>query len=195
MSDRNRTRANDLGWMREQAARGRMSRRDFIRLGLAVGLTVPLADAMFGAALASTPKKGGRFRLGISWGATTNDLDPASIIDSYTAAVNQTIRSNLYSVDEKGGAAPDLAESLEPSDATKTWALTLKKGVTFHNGKDLTPEDVIASLRHHMGEQSKSSAKSVVAQIEDMKADGGKVIFKLKGGNADFPYVLAEPRL
>lgn len=195
MIDRKGTRAKNIDWMKVQAARGRMSRREFIQLGLAIGLTVPLADAMFGAALASTPKKGGRFRLGISWGATTNTLDPAAIVDSYTAAVNQAIRSNIFTVDDKGGAVPDLAESLEPSDGTKTWALALKKGITFHNGKDLTAEDVIASIRHHMGEQSKSSAKSVVAQIADMKADAGKVVFTLKGGNADFPYVLAEPRL
>ena len=37
--------------------------------------------------------------------------------------------------------------------------------------------------------------KSVVAQIDDMKPDGNKVIFTLKGGNADFPYVLSEQRL
>ena len=68
----------------------------------------------------------------------------------------------------------------------------LRKGVTFHNGKNLKPDDVIASYRHHMGKDSKSAVKSVLAAIADIKADGDNVVFTLSGGNADFPYIASD---
>ena len=39
--------------------------------------------------------------------------------------------------------SPALAESVEPSADAKTWTIKLRQGVTFHNGKDVTPEDVL----------------------------------------------------
>jgi peptide/nickel transport system substrate-binding protein len=172
----------------------RTSRREFIQLAIAAGLTVSAAESMFSQATAA-PKKGGRFRIGISWGSTTNSLDPATHLDNYMFTVGLTLRSLLAQVDPKGNINTDLAESFEPSNGAKIWAVKLRKGVTFHNGKDLAAGDVVASIRHHMGANSKSAVKSVVSQIDDIKADGDRVIFSLKGGNGDFPYVLSEQRL
>jgi ABC-type transport system substrate-binding protein len=137
--------------MRREVGCGRMSRRDFIQLAMAAGVAATTADAMFSQAKADTPAKGGDLHLGISWGSTSNTLDPGPILDSYMGTVNLTIRSLLAEVDEKGNIGTDLAESFEPSNGTKTWAVKLRKGVTFHNGKDLTANDVVASVRHHMG--------------------------------------------
>ena len=61
---------------------------------------------------------------------------------------------------------PDLAESFEPGDDAATWIFKLRKGSTFHDGKSVTPEDVIASFQHHMGESSKSGAKSLLGENE-----------------------------
>ncbi len=82
---------------------------------------------------------------------------------------------------------------MEPADGAKTWVFKLLKGVTFHNGKDMTPDDVIASFRYHMGPNSKSAVKSVLQPITDIKADGkDTVIFTLEGPNADFPYIASD---
>ena len=52
----------------------------------------------------------------------------------------------------------------------------------------MTSEDVIASLNHHRGEDSKSAAKSNVDPIAELKADGDHtVVFELANPNADFP--------
>ena len=110
---------------------------------------------MFADAKAATPTKGGTFRLGISWGSSSNTLDPGPILDSYMGVVNLSLRSLLAQVDVHGNIGTDLAKSLEPSDGTKTWAVKLRKGITFHNGKDLTANDVVASVRHHMGANTK----------------------------------------
>ena len=184
-----------LNWMTREVGRGRMKRREFIQLGLAAGLSVMVADAAFNDAVAATPKKGGNFRVGISWGATSNTLDPGPILDSYMGTVNLTLRSLLTQVDEHGNIGTDLAESFEPSDAAKTWAVKLRKGVTFHNGKDLTANDVVASIRHHMRPNTKSALSATMKQVQDVKADGDNVVITLTGANADFPYVLGEHRL
>src|SRR5690606_42026938 len=55
------------------------------------------------------------------------------------------------------------------SDDLTTWVLKLRQGVTFHNGKTLSPADVIYSLNHHRGEESKSAARSLVSAITDIK--------------------------
>ena len=184
-----------LAWTRNKLVQARMTRREFVQLAMVVGIAAPVAENLFERAQAATPKKGGRLRVAISWGSTTNSLDPATYLDNYMFTIALTIGSLLAQVDETGNIGSDLAESFEPSNQAKVWRVTLRKGVAFHDGKPLRPEDVIASVRHHMGKESKSAVKSVVSQIDEMKADGGAVVFQLKGGNADFPYVLSEQRL
>src|SRR5262249_14887892 len=108
-----------LEWMAREARLGRMSRREFIQMSLAAGLSMMLAETAFTKALAAAPQKGGSLRVGISWGATSNTLDPGAILDSYMGTVNLTIRSLLTQVDEHGNIINDLAESYEPSNGAK----------------------------------------------------------------------------
>ena len=73
---------------------------------------------------------------------------------------------------------------------------SLKKGVEFHNGKTLDAEDVVASINHHRGDDTKSAAKSILSIIKDVKTDGkDKVVFELNSGSADFPYVVSDYHL
>jgi len=67
--------------------------------------------------------------------------------------------------------------------------------VEFHNGKTMTPADVVASLNHHRGEASKSAAKTLVDPIEDIRAEDGAVVVTLEKANADFPYLLSDVHL
>ena len=67
-----------LDAMKVLAAKGRMSRRDFVQLSLAAGLTVATAEGLFVQAVRAEPKKGGTFKAGIGHGSTTDSLDPAT---------------------------------------------------------------------------------------------------------------------
>ncbi len=52
---------------------------------------------------------------------------------------------------------------------------------------------MVATINHHLGEQSKSAAKAILASIEEVKADGkDTVVFTMKEGNADFPYIVSD---
>lgn len=193
MSDLNRK----LDLASKLAARGKLSRRDFIQLAIAAGLTVPAATAMFSKAVKAEPKKGGQLRIGISHGATTDSLDPATYPDQMTGTACWGATSNsLTEIDAKGQVNPDLAESYEPSEGASKWVFKLRKGATFQDGRPVKSNDVIASYRHHMGEASKSAAKSILQPISDIKADGDDtVVFTLSGGNADFPFLVSDYHL
>ena len=144
----------------------------------------------------AAPKKGGRFRMGKGHGQTTDTLDPATYENGFTISLAHAVHGYMTEVEADGSIAPSLAESWESSADATTWTFTLREGVTFHSGKALTPNDVIASINYHRGEKSTSAAKPLVAEIIDIAADGtDKVIFKLQGGNADFPFTLSDYHL
>ncbi|MFO1088572.1 MAG: ABC transporter substrate-binding protein [Hyphomicrobiales bacterium] len=179
------------------AARGKISRRDFVQLSVAGGLTLAAGEAMFARAARAEPKKGGFFRCALGHGNTKDTLDPATWNNAFDGDIGQGLIGNmLVQINTKNGVEPDLAESFEQENGAKTWVFRLRKGVTFHNGKSLEAEDVIASYRHHMGPDSKSAAKSILAIVDDIKADGkDTVVFTLKSGSADFPYLTSDYHL
>ena len=185
---------NKLKTAAKLAGKGRVSRRDFVQLAMAAGLTATAANAMFVKAVRAEPKKGGTLKVGLAHGATTDSLDPGLYYDQWTGtAFWGTLSNSLTELDTKGNAVPDLAESFEPSDGAKKWVFKLRKGLTFHDGKTVTSDDVVASIMHHSSEGTKSAAKSLLEPVASVKADGPEtVVFELKGGNADFPYIVSD---
>jgi peptide/nickel transport system substrate-binding protein len=55
---------------------------------------------------------------------------------------------------------PGIASEWEISSDGLTWTLTIRKGVKFHDGTEVTAEDVVWSLQHVMGPQAKDYATS-----------------------------------
>jgi len=186
--------------LREQESllsQGKITRREFISRATALGVSAAIAPTLFsGKAHSAMPKKGGRFRQGVGGGSTTDSLDPATITDAMCQNLNWQLRNSLVEVDYKGNPLPELAESFESSPDAVQWIFKLRNGVEFHNGKSLEAEDVIDTINYHRGKDSKSAAKSLLDAIKEIKADGKQtVIFTLKGGNADFPFILADYHL
>ncbi|MGI9371484.1 MAG: ABC transporter substrate-binding protein, partial [Hyphomicrobiales bacterium] len=175
----------------------RISRREFIVQAVAAGVTATTAMSFFDKAHAAEPKKGGDFRQGLTGGATSDTLDPAQTLDSFMINVSSgQLRNNLTEISPEGELIPELAESWEASPDAKTWTFKLRKGVEFHSGKTLEAADVVASLNHHRGEETKSAAKGIVKPITDVKADGkDTVVVTLEGGSADFPFLVSDYHL
>ncbi len=185
-----------LNQLQNRFGSGKISRRQFMEGAIALGLTVAMADGLVTAALAATPKKGGTFRLGLGGASTTDELDPATYISTFTQiGFSFGVHNQLVEVAEDGSLRPELAESFEASKDAKTWNFKLRKGVEFHNGKTLSTDDVIASIMHHRGADSKSALKSLFEPIEEIKADGDSVVIRLKDGNADFPFLMNDYHL
>ena len=175
----------------------KIGRRQFVTAAVAAGVALPAALSMTDAVLAATPKKGGRLRQGFSAGSTTETLDALKSSGSVVEICNNWCwGSNLTEVQPDGSIGPELAESIEASEKGRTWVFRLRKGVTFHNGKSLTPEDVIDSVNRHRGEDSASAVASLFASIVEMRKDGDdQVVIKLNAPNADFPFLLSDYRL
>jgi peptide/nickel transport system substrate-binding protein len=56
---------------------------------------------------------------------------------------------------------PGIATKWEVSDDGLTWTLTIRKGVKFHDGTEVTTEDVLWSRQHYFGPQAKEYGNSV----------------------------------
>ena len=147
---------------------------------------------MWNTAQAATPKKGGHLVTALVGGSTTDNMDQQTWVDTFMIAIGRATRDSLVEVGQDNTAQPGLAESWEASDDASEWRFKLRPGVEFSNGKSLTPEDVIASINVHRGEDTRSGAKGVFEPVADVTADGNVVVVKLKGPNADFPFLMTD---
>ncbi len=171
-------------------AQGRVSRRDFMQLAVAGGLTVAAANTMFVRAARAEPKKGGTFKLGNGHGATTDTLDPATWTNGFQFDMSVGMFGAPAHPDrpEEPASFRTWPKSIEPADGATKWVFKLRKGTEFHNGKTVTADDVVETYNYHRGENSKSAVKSVLDIVSDIKADGAEtVIFTLKSGIGRLP--------
>ena len=138
-----------------------LSRRLWI-LGVAV-----LPFVLWLVAEAQAPRKGGVLRVGI--------LGEPPALDAHwsTTALVETLTNHvyegLYTLDQDNRPIPMLAEEM-PTVSRDGLAYTfkLRQGVKFHNGKEMTAEDVVASLKR-WGQQA-NQGKVLFKQVADVKA-------------------------
>ena len=174
-----------------------LSRRQFIDRTAVFGATLALAP--FGLSTgtrADEPRKGGHLKVGADPASTSDVLDPAIATARYMEIVGFLWGNCLVEIDEKNRPMPELAESWESSSDAKHWTFRLRRGVTFHNGKEFVADDVVFTIHHHLGDASKSGAKSLLKDIESIEAAGKhEVIVRLKSANADLPYMFGATQL
>jgi len=178
----------------ENAIRGGASRRDLLKLIVANGVALAAAGTVLGRAsraVAATPVRGGALKAA-GWSSSTADsLDPAKASLSTDYVRCCSFYNRLTFLDQSGVPQMELAESIESKDA-QTWTVKLKKGITFHSGKDLTADDVIFSLKRHLDPATGSKVAKIAAQMSDFKAvDKATVEIRLASPNADLPTILS----
>lgn len=179
--------------MAEEAKRGRVSRRDFMNYSLAAGLTASTASGLWTTAAAAQPKKGGTFRWGIHDGNTSDTHDPGTYVTRQMIFLAHQYRSYLTLIEPDNSLGPDLATSWEATPDAAEWTFELHPDATFHSGKPVTADDVIASLNHHRGESTTSAAKALLTDVTDISKDGDHtVIIKLGRGIADLPWLMTD---
>ena len=180
--------------IKEMFETGRLGRREFMQGLLAAGLTATTATAVITGSRdvrAETPKRGGLVRMAASQHGPDDTLDPALWKETLGYTRGRVHYSSLVQFNDDLTVRPELAESWEVNDDATEFTFELKQGVTFHDGKDLTADDVIYSMGTHMGDDSVSVGKALVTMIREWKKiDKHTVKAVLDTPNADLPIIL-----
>ncbi len=178
-----------------------MSSNKFMSSGVSRRGVLKGASAIGGAALLTpmgTPMaraqamRGGTLRVGMAHGSTTDSLDPGSWENDFSIFLAHSSNNYLVEIGQDGSLIPEVAEGWEASPDARVWTFTIRSGVQYHSGRTVTAEDVVASINHHLGDDSTSAAKPILEVITEMTIDGMNVVFTLADGNADFPFVLSD---
>ncbi|WP_417259952.1 ABC transporter substrate-binding protein [Celeribacter sp.] len=107
-------------------------------------------------------------------------------------AFNGNVYEGLFVLTDAGDVEPKLVEGYEISDDKLTYTFTLKDGVTFHSGDPLTAADVKTSIERVTAEDSASSRKRTLANIESIETPDDKtVVITLSTPSISLPYNLS----
>ena len=153
------------------------SRREFLKAGLGGSLAVGAGGLLsacgtgntikaFTTSTAGKPRYGGTLRAGLTGGSTADTLDPISAITN----VDFSRIDNLY--EPLIGLTPDakpvyvLAEEVTPNAKATEWTIRVKQGITFHNGKTLTADDVIYTFQQILNPKAPGSAAAGLASVD-----------------------------
>src|SRR4030095_14170187 len=104
-------------------------------------------------------------------------LDPHVTSAQVARNVNLHVFETLYARDENARPVPDLAEGVTVSPDGLTYVFTLRRGVKFHNGKEMSAADVVASLERY---RKVGASASLIGAIDTIAAtSANQVTIKL----------------
>ena len=121
-----------------------------------------------GLAFAQQPKYGGTLVVG-----TVTDIvgiDPHKVTGEISMIVLNTMYERLIDLDEKSMPMPGLASKWTVSSDGLVYTFHLRQGVRFHNGRELTAEDVVYSYNRLMDPKTKYPFSPQVQNIKEVKA-------------------------
>jgi peptide/nickel transport system substrate-binding protein len=180
--------------------RGAISRREFLRYGSVLGISVPILGGITGAmgygltpSLARAGTPGGTLRYGqiVPAGA----VNPVTIADGGGLTVMSQFGETLVLSAPDLSAQPLLAESWSPNADGTVWTFKLRQNVKFHNGQTMTADDVVATFDRladpEMGSNALSVFSGLLSKGGTRKVDDHTVEFHLDVANGNFPYAVS----
>src|SRR5215510_15594162 len=174
----------------------RTTRRQFVKSAAgasAIGLAGSvLLDPLSSALAQTTPKQGGVLKAAFS--ADPAGFDPVRGPSGMSHVVIEQVYSTLMALDPDAKPYPDLAEKFDVSADGLEYTFTLRQGVTFHNGDELTADDVKFSFDRLRAKDSGYSYGSQVETIASVDVlDKTTVKFKLSKRTGPFLIYMAFP--
>ncbi|HXY46170.1 MAG TPA: ABC transporter substrate-binding protein [Acidimicrobiales bacterium] len=180
------------------------SRRDFLKLsGAAAGLLASggalaacggsAAAQKTGAGTAARPRPGGALRAAITGGTSSDTLDaqaPIQVVDF--ARVVQLYNSPVQ-FDLDGRPQLSLMEEITPNPTATEWVMRLRPGVTFHDGKTASADDVIFSFQRIMKLGLPGAPQMSLLDVQHLrKLDDRTVMFPFRSPFSPFVQVLCN---
>jgi peptide/nickel transport system substrate-binding protein len=191
----------------DEFAAGRLTRRDFVRRGTVVGISVPLLGSILAACGSSGSSSSP------SGGSSSAAGQPGAVIKAGivtpTAAINPVTVADQGGLDMLGQTGeylclstqtltlkPVLATSWTPNSKADVWTFKIRQGVKFHNGQALTADDVVYTYQLHTNPKGEANALSafggVLLPAGVKKVDNFTVEFHLSAPNGNFPYLTSS---
>jgi peptide/nickel transport system substrate-binding protein len=130
-----------------------------------------------------------RDKINIALTAQPPTLDSAMTVSQVALQISNHIFEQLYNLDADYTPVPDLAESVEISPDGLSYTFPLRKGVYFHNGKELKSEDVTASMNRWL--KNSSRAKILLANAKFEEIDPYTVKLTVTSPSSDVLIILA----
>lgn len=139
------------------------------------------------------PVAGGEVTVAIT--ADPPGWDPTVSTSQEIARVTyHNVFEGLVRLDRSGNIVPALAESWETSDDGLTWTFKIRNGVKFHDGSDLTLDDIVAKFERATNPDSGHTHPEYYEAIDTVEAgDGNTVVFTLSEPSSSLLYNLARP--
>jgi peptide/nickel transport system substrate-binding protein len=186
----------------DELTSGEIDRSEFLRRGAMFGLSAGVVGALLGRAnvASASPraqlaaaKTGGVVKVGIAtWGGS---LEPYKLAEAGTLGLTGIPGEFLTFSDPHLQIKPWLAKSWKANKDATVWTFQLRQGVKFHNGQEMTADDVVAAFKVYAGNKS-SQALSVFKNV--LSADGVRkkgrytVEFHLDSPTGAFPYLVSN---
>jgi peptide/nickel transport system substrate-binding protein len=191
----------------EEVRAGRLTRRELIVRATVAGLSASSIGTLLAACggsssskksttttAAGAVKRGGTFRLGCA--VPTADVDPVFLFDQGGIFTAQLAGETLCKRMADTSLQPRLATSWRQVSSAKEWEFKIRQGVTWHDGRPLTVDDVVATMKLLSDPKGGSSALSAFSGVLSpggvRKVDDQTVRFSLDRAYVDFPYTVSD---
>lgn len=183
-----------------------LTRRDLVKgtvlgsMALGLGGLLSACGGSSGSSVTSSvtvgaPKRGGTLRAAITGGSSSDAINPLSPINNADyARVNNIFEGLTAATGPQAAPQLRLAESITPNATATAWTVRLRRGVEFHNGKELTAEDLIFTLRSILNPKSPGEGANGLAPIDVArlrKLDRHTVLIPCRRPFVTFPEVAA----
>lgn len=135
-----------------------------------------MASAALLAATAMTPAHAQESVLRANMHADVRTLDPHWTTQTIAGIHGMLVYDTLFGVDDEGVPHPQMVGDYSVSEDGKEYTFTLRDGLKFHDGSDVTTADVIASLKRWS--EKDQAARAMFAYVDELTAVDDKT-FKM----------------
>lgn len=198
---------------------GRINRRSFVQRAALLGISAPLvgflaacggddegssdttaAGSATTAAGATTTAAGGGAAGGlgtlkVGGAGPSASIDPVLVGDLGGLIVLYQVGDYLTFSGSDLVLRPGIATEWKPNADGSEWTFTIRQGVKFHDGTELTAKDVVATFDRLADPDGTSNALSVFRGVltkgNISSPDANTVVFKLEAPNGNFPYLVS----
>ncbi|MBS1868439.1 MAG: ABC transporter substrate-binding protein [Actinobacteria bacterium] len=189
-------------------ALGLHTRRQIVQRGLVSGAALSLPGLLAACGGSSgpgsrpagggTPRRGGTLRVGITGGGTKETLNPGLANSDVDVARVAQVYEGFVTYDAKGNVVHALLDEATPNKDATVWTLRLNRGVEFHDGRVLSADDAIYSLRYTLDPKNASLGAGQISNVKPdsiRKIDDLTLRLELNSPNSYFDATLVDYHL